>query len=553
MSTFNLYLHKEWREQRTTLAFLVGLLVVATVIGLGFVLAANDLSSDIVERTFFGSCVAAFLVTVAGDLLGSEARSGRLAFLERLPHGLAAVYRAKLVFLCCGVALTLALAWVLFTLIHTIRLGHVPTGSSQLAGDAWTIVFIALWTFAASAWVPRGTVGLPAAGILFALFSWPWTLGHFDEIPTYAFGITEKHLFNGLLFVAAGLGSWLGFVRGRSFGAPALRSATLCIGAMALVLAPAWLWTGSRFVLSRIVDPSGPGFWCDGSLGGDGRYAFLRCMQQRFGWSPFRYELRVDLEDGSWERCDAVGYIHERLENVGGEERLLFLRPSLEGAQRFLGRVETDGSVVQETDWTVCRRAGLGRLELELERESRRIKGIHDPFRDGFYAKKELPEDVRDSLHFVRVTPTGWVLELEQKIIVFDPDTLERRELDWPGYTYFTAQLSDGRFLCDWEGSVYLCDPADGSATQLEGTDGLRHLWPCYLTTTFLEDEPVLLRSRGKVLVFDPERLRLDELTEATFHMAAPLDSGSAILFGESTVERLNVSTGERKVLFPVE
>ncbi|MEW6072031.1 MAG: hypothetical protein AB1726_05455 [Planctomycetota bacterium] len=111
------YLAKEWRDQRATLAWLLGTLVAATLLGV-LLLPAKPSFFEPVLLCALGLATVAFLATVGSDLLPGEVARGTGRSLERVPAGLGTAFLAKLVlFLLAGaltallgLALTLALA-----------------------------------------------------------------------------------------------------------------------------------------------------------------------------------------------------------------------------------------------------------------------------------------------------------------------------------------------------------------------------------------------------------------------------------------------------------
>jgi hypothetical protein len=178
MQVFRAYLWKEWREQRALLgALALGLAVAVGIIGA--VLDEATLSSSFTYDWVVSICFGAALVTVGSDLFGRERQRSQLGFVERLPAGLAAAFRAKLAFFVLLLLAATAYGLLLAAIVSFGFTGELPAPVFNAARIPFGLLALlaALWVFAVSTWVPTSVMTLPVAAILVALCLLPgWLL-----------------------------------------------------------------------------------------------------------------------------------------------------------------------------------------------------------------------------------------------------------------------------------------------------------------------------------------------------------------------------------------
>jgi len=298
MRIFGAFLRKEWLDQRGLVAGLGAFLLLAAVI-LGAVL-----SRDLVRGPLFASVgglaglglAAAFL---GSDLIPGEKRRGRLEFLTRLPGGLGTIFLAKTTLL-----LAVLLGFSLF--------GYLAGGaaSALLAGGAWlpgldvrivqlwpVAPAIALWAFTVSFWLPRGTLALPAAFVLLAVFFLPaWLIGRLAL--GYTPGVRAVESFYYLLGAGALPVAWLSFRRGRLPGV--LRG----LAATFVLFLPAWGYAAQQVYDWNHFDPrEEPVLITAAYLGKGERFLFLDATEPGGSNHP----LRLDLATGAWAAIGRPG------------------------------------------------------------------------------------------------------------------------------------------------------------------------------------------------------------------------------------------------------
>ena len=303
MNVFALHLWREWREHRFALASL------AVLLPLGTWLVSEPLSRGTIGDPLFRFGVTlAFavvvLVVVGGELLGVDRRGVGLRWLERLPAGLAAAFRAKLAFFGVTVSCALAYGWSVAWLIGLSRLAPVLDGRVPRALPLLTLAAVwGLWTFAASAWALRGGLALLAAGLLLAAFGYPfWRVVDAGYRPTNA----ELQAWIASLAPSVLLGAWLAFVHGARLGRSTLFAAVLGLAPAAPVFVAAWIVSERRLEQRELLDPEAEDFLASSTIvTRDGRHAFVIGHNRRANWNPVQlplHALHVDLEHGTMER-----------------------------------------------------------------------------------------------------------------------------------------------------------------------------------------------------------------------------------------------------------
>jgi len=125
VSAFRVHLWKEWREHRLVLLVLA-LLVPATVLGVAPFVATHAYKDTTTALVCVLLGALAMTMTVGGELFARE-EGVRLAFLERMPGGLALAFRAKIAFFS-GALLALESMCVIAALGAGLwRAGSCPT------------------------------------------------------------------------------------------------------------------------------------------------------------------------------------------------------------------------------------------------------------------------------------------------------------------------------------------------------------------------------------------------------------------------------------------
>lgn len=248
MNRLRPHLWMEWREQRGAvigLAFALPLLVMA--VAWIPALFGHAIRLSAVET---GAAAAfAALLAIGTALLPEDAGPQRQRFLERLPGGLTAVFRAKLVFFALSLEAAAAYGLALGYIVARLT----ESGPVAVDFDRMTVFFLlpalgaSLWTFAVSAWVPRGALAFPVSCSWIALMCWPaWVYyADFEWVGTL---VWEPLMFFGLCLVGTIVSARISFVSGFSQAGNHGRAALLGLLAAIPFLAPAWGWAALRLL-----------------------------------------------------------------------------------------------------------------------------------------------------------------------------------------------------------------------------------------------------------------------------------------------------------------
>ena len=492
-----MYLWKEYRDQRAALGWLGAVFVSLAI------LAAFLLPRWVVgDRGFAAGCgglaLLVFLFTVGPDFLSRERSEGRVRFLERMPSGLRTAFVAKLaLFLACAVFVTgvgIALAFA----VHLARIG--PAGfewawyqrQRMMLGVLVPLAIIAippLWTFAASAWVPRGALGAPAALLVLAFLGWPlWLVYSSDALLAPAGG--EVLLYGVLVLIAAPVAGWFAFTAGNRYGGGRARAAARSLLVAAIVLAPAWAWTGWRFAEMQVVHPW-PEHACvlSGWVDDGGRYAYVTvALEGILPWHEEGYHaVVIDLETGAW-RSEGTGawqptdrgwsalpwnlplplsevwLAPEDHESEGGWYDARTAQPLVAAPSpavlAALPELVRKGIGTKGERW---RGAGLG-----FYRDRKADDAYYDPFRERLFLEGNLFPDAEPPSHLsVAVRPGDWLVLrglADGGRYLLDPDTGVRRPV--PALTEdvrIGPLLPDGSLLVVEAGEVHRFDPESGS------------------------------------------------------------------------------------------
>ena len=339
MNRFAACLWKEWREQRG----IAGAIAVAS-----FVLVL--LFELVVPRSRVGreddAGLAALLTfaTVAlaffGDAFAGEERRGTLDFLRRTPGGWWPPFAAKYTFLlavslvltgwawCCGASATWLIHGVAPALNKKVGVERIVEG----------VVLVPLWSVAVSIWFPRGTLALPGAVFVLALFLAPvaaacfWARGgevlrnsEYDalvcalsvlRIPDAAFGWMLR-----AAVVAAPLVALLSFAKGRAVERGPWRAGAIGLVALLVLFLPGYAWTATRVVDYRRFDPAAGELRIDGEdacVATSGRFAYVNARAAAPSSTLGRrhlhdeldgptHPLRIDLASATWSEVGGVG------------------------------------------------------------------------------------------------------------------------------------------------------------------------------------------------------------------------------------------------------
>ncbi|MGQ0613883.1 MAG: hypothetical protein ACT4PV_09125 [Planctomycetaceae bacterium] len=508
MKLLALYLWKEWRDHRAVLlGFLAAfpILPLLALLLLPPALAGHARIAPLAAAA--GACI--LLLSVVAELIPGEARRGTIPFLARIPGGLSAAFRAKLLFLVivlAGAALYAFLAaWAI------LRPDRVDFG--QTHGMLW-ILALGLWVLPVSAWLPRGALAVPGTVLLFGLLALPIILltgpSRFPPRNAWTPGVLQLHLLLGALWAARA-----SFVRGYSFGRGPAAAAGRGLLVVAILALPSYAWTASRLRQERAVDPRAPDFhvYC-AFLGEGGRLAFLNTA--RYDSNRDRYgalhTIVLDLASKEWtqEAETPYGFSPESFAERGAQHAIL-RRPEGDVVNgdvwvRYLdgktGNPLRSGWRSQEPAEFTARARDVGRSMAPFRRAD---GGRVWPFRGVW--QQELPDgsvaaiadlpwpgrggaglgfacDATTVFDFargrmvqvpagyeVRVRPGMWLLSKAihrgREHVLFDPETGERSPAPGLGGTDAPGPVND-------DGRVFVADQARGRISLLVPETGER-------------------------------------------------------------------------------
>jgi hypothetical protein len=469
MRTLLRYLWKEWREQR---AILLGIVAAVPVLMAIAVLAipGKKLEDPLFAVIVSLGCMLVGAIAIGTDLVAGENRRGSMHFLRRQPAGLRAPFLAKLLFY---VAALIALAG------YGLVAGCFTTGAvlpdsvhRMMLPEVWVLAVGALWLFAVSCWVPRGTLAPPAAALA-GLIVAPAFLLH-GTVPGWRLGDWNPGELVVLWGGGALLTAYLAFTVGYRHGGGPARA--LRWGLLGVVACSAPFY--SHAVASTL------GY--HGHLGGveqiaavylspDGRSAFVHRYRKiraetEPDWLRPLSPLMVDLETGDTRSARPAEGTRFRTSRARSTSWLAL----------------PDGRRLWVDRWQLKRDAaggGAESVEGPWGHGSPRIeglgvfffnRGILDPSRDGrFFRQKKLGF----ALHCFRVRPGLWLLRApRQPWKLFDPETGDVREArGLEKGVHLQVILDDGRLLAiRRDGPIEALDPETGAACEVvvEGWDG---------------------------------------------------------------------------------
>jgi hypothetical protein len=207
-----------------------------------------------------------------------------------LPGGLSAAFTGKLVLFVATLLATILIGFALALGVALLRAGELPLWRVRytpipllVAGGA-----VLAWTFAVSTWVPRSALALPVSLAALAFLSWPlWLV--FGPAPWYAPAEGEVAVYVVLCVAGAVLSAGASFALGYRRGGGARGALFAGLGVAALVLSPAWSWTGMRAWSLSTLHPGSADFRIGRAVVGAGeRFLFATCYRE------MPYRLRVD-------------------------------------------------------------------------------------------------------------------------------------------------------------------------------------------------------------------------------------------------------------------
>lgn len=461
MSTFRLYLWKEWREQRTAL-FALALLLPALVTLIGYQLPRRLATSTTFVAVVTALSVVLMLVVVGGELLGGERRR-ELVWLERLPRGLGAAFPAKLFVFVGTTAMALVAGFALAFGVTQLR-GGAFGGSFQPSRDLQHVlltvgcaVAVAPWVFSASAWCPRGPLAfaggaLLALGLAFPLFAFD----HFGYQPE----VWELVAGSTLFLAGALVSAWVGFNRqrlGASLGSVCLRGG----GCGVLALVPFWPWAGVQLqARDAIVLGSEDCLLGVAWVSEDARVALLEVQVDSPRWRhpvPSR-ALWIDLEHGKfhelpleWPTFWREGLATER--SASGYAS--FSVRSEDGCLAFEARtgepVNGEGLPSEPVHFEA---AGHGWSYYDDEYE----RVFIDPYSGLELGESELGISWGDEVY---IGPRGWLIH-DTEWQEYDPATARLEPANWLASVISGIELlPDGRLFARLDSDEFvLADPA---------------------------------------------------------------------------------------------
>ncbi len=590
MKHIELYLWKEWRDQRTGI---FGLILVVPIL---FVLAVLAWDSNRVATVLDPGLAAAIgaltaLLVFGADLIPGEVRRARVAFLERLPAGLERAFTAKLVF------------FVAVTLFAAIYAMSVAVGLHALQGTSSAVPFLdairgqfvlpaiacALWIFAVSAWVPHGALAFPAAAIVIALLCSPaWFFFGPDSILQPTSG--ELRAFCALSAIGATVSAWFSFVRGYRFGRAPAHAALLGAVVAVLSLLPAWSWCAWRWHAAHTLDPHSDRFEISSAwLSEDGSRIFLNATNYAQNTPPDKViwrGVRVDLKSGAWQSAASRVLVAEYAPGSASPARRV-RSMILNGLENRIGdahdemvhSIKGSTGLVQDRNLPTASELGLdehfriqywlgmGLMVNEVGKLNNSI--FFDPFRKRTFDSAEI---YASSPNLDRLStcirPGSWLvprgLHRPREYELFDPDTrASTPATGWNAKDFLGPVLGDGRFLVVDSDGICIYTPETGARDRLtvrgELPGPVKYVWASPWTNAPLSRfQPQFLSLDGHE--FETlARLDVEHNEIVTAHAArgrvrlvAYEDANTVLaLEDQRTIVRLRFGTTDREVVFP--
>jgi len=470
VSTFRLYLWKEWREQRAALVALAILLPVLVAL-VGFQLPRGLATSTTFVGVVAALSVVLVLIVIGGELLGGDRRR-EVSWLERLPRGLSAAFPAKLLVFVATTAMALAAGLTLGFTVAELRGGFLGM-SFQAERDLEHLLLtvgyalaVAPWAFATSAWCPRGPLALAAGALVACGLGLPLLV-----LPFTAYVPTAVELALGVtLFLAGALVSaWIGFTaqaHGASLRSIALRGG----GSGCLAFAPLWGWGLVQLHERDALELGAPECEIEHAwVSRDGRVAVIEARMHFDHWasSPRSRTLWIDLERGDARELPIPNpsfHAAGSARKPGGlSEYTEFI---IEGLDDTLVLDACTGQHLEPPStggYTEVSSAGLGVSYWGEDYEA----VYHDPFLDLELGRAEAGIALGEA---VWIGPEGWWIEGDGWR-TFDPRSGTSEPAEWlvPLALPFDM-LADGRLIgLLGDGSLGLADPRTRAVTPVLG------------------------------------------------------------------------------------
>jgi hypothetical protein len=496
MRVFLTYLWKEWRDHRAVLVGMV-LAVPALMVVAGLMLPSRSLDNEAFAPFVALACLTLFVVSLATDLVPGEARRGHRWLLERLPGGLGAAFRGKLVIFAGGAALFAAYGY--FAGAATCRLvAGVWPAQPAMGTTEWIIAIAALWTFAVSCSLPRGALSLPAVAALVLLLALPaillWML-----YPSRGPEAWWRWESGALWTIGAVVASWAAFRRSGF-----LRAGRACLVVSAVCATPYWAdaaheaWDWSRHSVVHIDEVL---------LGEGGNYAFVNRDRVGANGSSHAAPVIIDLRTGAareagsklsrfsaeWSGNRLLDHAFIRLWQAGNRDATALSGRTAERANPTVEDYEAasrarplwrfpDGHTAWLRGGTLVTEAEGGGSEVLLKDawspcglglESWTPRGYYDLARRRGFAARDLA--LRGERVWIR--PGAWLTRKMNEYRLFDPDTNAfAPALGFAKVADVAAILDDGRVIASCkDSSLALLVPETGLATGIATPPGFEH------------------------------------------------------------------------------
>jgi hypothetical protein len=499
MNTRGVYLWKEWREQRTTIA------VLALVFLVGIATAAAWIPRELVRDPLVLQwavvlIVIATVMSIGSDLFARERQHGALSFLERVPRGLESAFRGKLIFFAIALSVALAFGLALTCCAALARTGELPRGLFDVALPWIPMVTIgtSLWVLALSACMPSSALTLPATALFLAIFAWPALLA-VCGVELFRPTSTESAIFFASCAMGAPITAWASFVIGSRRGSSRARAALVGTCVAAPFFLPAWIWAGVRYVEVEHAPFEILCAW----VGPNARYAFLDvARRERSGasyvedaWSGRISAVTVDLERGSWRLqgefdssafLDSDGHYHRQLLLGTSPRRFLALQqgPSLCEVRAIVdtstslelppedarfGSVDepstADFGLTADPPSYWIRWAGLGQvLSFWFPGDTARHEIFRDPSRNLVVERARLLPDHPNMMSDVRIRPGRWLARDGHAWMFVDPVSGASEPATCiANKEQLGSSIDDGRFVLIARDGLCVLDPDTGA------------------------------------------------------------------------------------------
>lgn len=491
MQVFQMYLWKEWREQREILAGLTMGLLVATGL-ISTMIAKEALASSFTYTWVISMCAGGALLTVGSDLFARERQRGQLQFLERLPAGLKMAFRGKLAFfvlVMLGAALYGGLLAAIAGLVFT---GNIPATDLTLGlipVVALTVV-TALWFLAVSTWVPTSIVTAPVSAILIVVSLIPaWLL----------FRLTGHIMPPMLILVSAALGALLCarvcFVNALAFSRSRRVAVMSCFGLALLSFSPwsAWAWGNYQHLWSL------PLTIREAVVTGGEGFAFVNLegpsppIPTRNKWRR-RAAIVLNLETLSWSMegtRENSAFTDKRRAKFPGQQgpaQIMLYEPESGGRSvSYDALTGKPGAPHEPTAVIFPYTASDFGIETIGERHRIRWAGTGQHLRSYGEGQDDMVHfrsaDGARHLHLPRSAAAWNVLALEEGFLIrdgrtwswIDPETHQREPFPYIHRSErLGATLTSGDLLVWGAGSLVVLDPSSGSREPIavRGPDG---------------------------------------------------------------------------------